>query len=90
MLERPMLVRPVNKQIGHPMKASADEIRTDLRQRSKQLCELMTTQPIEEQIRPREMPWVYLSALRCPGCGKEGTPVGDMFRTPAQNDRKGW
>jgi hypothetical protein len=34
--------------------------------------------------------WQPLRSLRCPGCGREGTPVGGTFRAPAQKDARGW
>ncbi|KAJ7627619.1 hypothetical protein DFH06DRAFT_731673 [Mycena polygramma] len=34
--------------------------------------------------------WQPLSALRCPGCGEPGVPVGGTFRAPAQKDARGW
>jgi len=34
--------------------------------------------------------WQPLSALRCPGCGEEGVPVGGTFRAPPQKDARAW
>ncbi|KAJ7145379.1 hypothetical protein C8R43DRAFT_548149 [Mycena crocata] len=34
--------------------------------------------------------WQPLSALRCPGCGKSGVPVGGTFRAPSEKDVRGW
>jgi hypothetical protein len=34
--------------------------------------------------------WQPLNALRCPGCGEAGVPVGGTFRAPAQKDARGW
>ncbi|KAJ6571792.1 hypothetical protein B0H19DRAFT_1131238 [Mycena capillaripes] len=34
--------------------------------------------------------WEPLSALRCPGCGEAGVPVGGTFRAPPQKDSRGW
>ncbi|KAJ7136064.1 hypothetical protein C8R44DRAFT_952719, partial [Mycena epipterygia] len=34
--------------------------------------------------------WQPLDALRCPGCGEAGVPVGGTFRAPPQKDARGW
>ncbi|KDQ60334.1 hypothetical protein JAAARDRAFT_77439 [Jaapia argillacea MUCL 33604] len=34
--------------------------------------------------------WIPLDRLRCPGCGKDGIPVGPTFKAPKMDDDKGW
>lgn len=34
--------------------------------------------------------WVNLDKLRCPGCGRDGRPIGGTFRPPRKDDEKAW